>query len=68
MPNFLSPQAISLKYLNIETVKNCKKNWKVRTKLLGLKDWDWKVAIEDFKLKLKGCDWRITTEELGLKC
>ena len=63
MPNFLSPEALSLKYLKHETVKNCKK-----TEKLGLKDWDWKVATEGFKLKLKGCNWRITTEELGLKC
>ena len=35
MPNVLSPQALSLKYLNIETVKNCNK-----TEKLGLKDWD----------------------------
>ena len=35
MPSFLSPQALSLTYLNIETVKNCKK-----PKKLELKDWD----------------------------
>ena len=51
MPDFLSPQALSLKYLNTETAKNCKKPEK-----LGLKDWDLKVATEGFKLKLKGRD------------
>ena len=51
-----------MKYLKTETVKNCKKPEK-----LGPKDWDWKVAIEDFKLKASNWSQKVAIEGLQLK-
>ena len=49
-------------------------NWKVGTKGLGMKAWDWRVAIEDFQrlvnegLGLNGCQQKVATDGLSVKC
>ena len=57
-------------------------NWKVKSNGLRMKDWDWRVAAEDFQLLVNeglgwmvpnkrlqqtGCDWSVAKEKLGLR-
>ena len=54
---------------------NAARNWKVRTKGLGMKAWNWSVATENFQILRVGADWlpakggnrRIVTEVMQRK-